>query len=305
MIVYSLISVTLLLGLLGLALIVRGIRSNKSREGRVILALGLSVAGFVTLYGAWVYIDVAFRWVYGGLALLMLAFALWPAKKAIETQQWRRRVNSVLSVWFILLDILFFTGTSRPKFGSADIGLPFKQGTYFVLQGGRGMPTNLVHSSRRNGTVFAMDIVKLNSKGKRAKKILSTDLQDYEIYKDTIYSPCDGIIAQTHDGMPDNVPPHATNSKANTLVIENPLYYICLVHLKPGGIFVTPGEVVKRGQPIGLVGNSGRTIEPHLHIQAHANTHRHVPWNMEEPLEIRFNGVFYNHFDQIKAEKAR
>lgn len=39
------------------------------------------------------------------------------------------------------------------------------------------------------------------------------------------------------------------------------------VHLKPGSVRVRPGDTVKRGQPIGQLGHSGNSTEPHLHFQ--------------------------------------
>jgi murein DD-endopeptidase MepM/ murein hydrolase activator NlpD len=39
------------------------------------------------------------------------------------------------------------------------------------------------------------------------------------------------------------------------------------VHLKPGSVRVRPGDPVQRGQPIGQLGHSGNSTEPHLHFQ--------------------------------------
>jgi hypothetical protein len=39
------------------------------------------------------------------------------------------------------------------------------------------------------------------------------------------------------------------------------------LHLKPGSVRVRPGESVQRGQPIGQLGHSGNSTEPHLHFQ--------------------------------------
>src|SRR5262245_22319661 len=38
-------------------------------------------------------------------------------------------------------------------------------------------------------------------------------------------------------------------------------------HLQPGSIRVKPGDHVRRGQVLGLVGNSGNSNAPHLHFQ--------------------------------------
>ena len=43
--------------------------------------------------------------------------------------------------------------------------------------------------------------------------------------------------------------------------------YLVLGHLKQGSVTVQVGEIVRRGQPLAAVGNSGHTNEPHLHLQ--------------------------------------
>jgi murein DD-endopeptidase MepM/ murein hydrolase activator NlpD len=43
---------------------------------------------------------------------------------------------------------------------------------------------------------------------------------------------------------------------------------VLLAHMKQGSITVKAGETVHTGDPIGQVGNSGNTTEPHLHIHA-------------------------------------
>jgi murein DD-endopeptidase MepM/ murein hydrolase activator NlpD len=39
-----------------------------------------------------------------------------------------------------------------------------------------------------------------------------------------------------------------------------------LGHLQKGSVFVQPGDVVKAGNVLGRVGNSGNCTEPHLHL---------------------------------------
>lgn len=41
-----------------------------------------------------------------------------------------------------------------------------------------------------------------------------------------------------------------------------------IAHLRPGSVVVAVGDQVKAGQLLGQVGNSGNSIEPHLHIGA-------------------------------------
>ena len=45
-------------------------------------------------------------------------------------------------------------------------------------------------------------------------------------------------------------------------------YRVFLAHMQRGSALVKKGDRVARGQPLGKVGNSGNTSEPHLHIHA-------------------------------------
>ena len=83
-----------------------------------------------------------------------------------------------------------------------------------------------------------------------------------------------GRVARIRDGMPD------THMKVfgkkvlsrfgagNAVVIDHGNKWVTLyAHLKKGSIRVRPGDIVKAGQTLGLVGLSGLTEFPHLHFQ--------------------------------------
>jgi murein DD-endopeptidase MepM/ murein hydrolase activator NlpD len=80
----------------------------------------------------------------------------------------------------------------------------------------------------------------------------------------------DGTVVTAVDGAPENVPESLNpNMGTGNMVIlqhEPGLFSACL-HLQPGSITVKPGAKVKRGKTLGLCGNSGNSIEPHLHFQ--------------------------------------
>ena len=42
--------------------------------------------------------------------------------------------------------------------------------------------------------------------------------------------------------------------------------YAFYAHLQPGSLRVKVGDKVRRGQVLGLLGNSGNSSEPHLHF---------------------------------------
>jgi murein DD-endopeptidase MepM/ murein hydrolase activator NlpD len=53
--------------------------------------------------------------------------------------------------------------------------------------------------------------------------------------------------------------------------------------MQQGSVAVAEGDVVREGQLLGTVGNSGNTSEPHLHIHAEKDG---------EGVPIRFGGRF-------------
>lgn len=58
-------------------------------------------------------------------------------------------------------------------------------------------------------------------------------------------------------------------------MLSTPDGEVLIAHLKQGSLRVASGMPVQIGEPLGRVGNSGNTLEPHLHIH----------------LEKRMNGV--------------
>ena len=85
----------------------------------------------------------------------------------------------------------------------------------------------------------------------------------------------DGRVVQIKDGLPENVggpmaravPVDLETVAGNHVVIEiAPAQYAFYAHLQPGSLRVRVGDRVRRGQVVGLVGNSGNSTEPHLHF---------------------------------------
>ncbi|MFC7439643.1 M23 family metallopeptidase [Laceyella putida] len=132
---------------------------------------------------------------------------------------------------------------------------------------------------------YALDIVRLNEIGS-SKKIGSDGLSGYAIYGQAVYSPARGKVYKVVNHVKDQ-PPSRQNRQfppGNFVVIENEAYII-LAHLKPGSIRVKTGDTVQVGDLIGLVGNSGMSSEPHLHIHA-------VDKTRKKSLPLMFDGDF-------------
>ena len=95
----------------------------------------------------------------------------------------------------------------------------------------------------------------------------------------------DGTVIASSDGMPDRTPicmsrdllrlmlfgPKAAPPFAplggNYVILKCGDFYPLYAHLKNGSVCVRPGDVVRSGDLIGKVGNSGASLQPHLHFQ--------------------------------------
>ena len=69
----------------------------------------------------------------------------------------------------------------------------------------------------------------------------------------------------------------------NYVAINHEGTIVYLAHMMKGSLLVKKGDLVKVGQPIGKVGNSGNTSEPHLHMHAQKES---------QGVPITFNGKF-------------
>jgi hypothetical protein len=88
-----------------------------------------------------------------------------------------------------------------------------------------------------------------------------------------VLAAADGTILRVRDGMPD-VSIRTSGREAvagrecgNGLVIDHGGGWTTqYCHMANGSLSVKPGETVVAGQPLGLIGLSGRTEFPHLHV---------------------------------------
>lgn len=99
----------------------------------------------------------------------------------------------------------------------------------------------------------------------------SSKPENYYCYGLPVLSPADGKIVSISDTDPDSpigIPlGHESNPGGNQIVIQvAPKEFLFLCHLKPKSINVKVGDHVKQGQELALVGNSGNTSEPHIHV---------------------------------------
>jgi hypothetical protein len=296
MLVYCFLLLTLITAGIGLSL---AYHTDSYRP--IQLALTISLCTFVYLYGAWVYSSIFLKYAF---ALIALTLTLRGVLKRPPTDHKRHRfLHAILSVVFAAMCVLYFTGTA-PQTGYADLHFPMKGTGYFVLQGGKGLPANIFHYNSRRAA-YAMDIAKLDNWGRRCRKIFSKDLKDYYIFGDTIFAPCDGIVRRAISDNPDNIPPNRNRGphNLNGVLIESNNFTVFLGHMQQGKVFVHLNDIVKSVQPKGLAGNSGSSLEPHLHIQAHRNSTDVSPLYRQPQLQLRFDCKTYLLFEVIDEQE--
>jgi hypothetical protein len=126
-----------------------------------------------------------------------------------------------------------------------------------------------------SGQRFAIDFLQLDSAGKsyRGDPLKNSS---YYAYGTPILAVADGIIVETKDSIPENIP--GANSRAvpiNMITVGGNHValdigggkYALYAHVQPGSLKVKVGDRVKRGQALALLGNSGNSTEPHVHFQ--------------------------------------
>ncbi len=225
---------------------------------------------FVYLIGRWDFLSYYFRYIFAILFLLATYFSF----RNIPDRQLHipKDGKSIFSVLFNLLIIGFMGYLSflavkgfSPDRDAVALEFPLKNGTYYIGGGGNSRLINnhQVQFSQR----YAIDVLKLNGYGANAN-LFPGSLDDYEIWGDSLYSPCDGVVLLAVDQFPDA--PGANrdfeNPAGNHVVISYQGHKVVMAHFRQGSIVVASGDTVSSGQYLGQVGNSGNTSQPHLHL---------------------------------------
>lgn len=135
---------------------------------------------------------------------------------------------------------------------------------------------------------YAVDWEQLDDHG-RIYHGPAADVNSYEIYGKEVLAVADARVVSVTDDLPNQTPgQYPTNipieqADGNSVVLDlGGGSYGLYAHFQPRSIRVHRGDTVKRGQVIGLVGNSGNSVAPHLHF--------HV---MSTALPLAANGLPY------------
>ena len=98
---------------------------------------------------------------------------------------------------------------------------------------------------------------------------------DYCGYGSDVLAIADARVVTTKDGIPENKPGEASRSVpmtkdtllGNYVILDlGAEAYALYAHLQPGSIQVKSDTVVRRGQVLGRIGNTGNSDAPHLHF---------------------------------------
>ena len=136
---------------------------------------------------------------------------------------------------------------------------------------------------------YAVDYEQLDADNRIWSGRNKKDLDNYTIYGQEALAAADGRVVKTIDGLPEQVPGvfpeniSLEEADGNSVILDiGGGNYALYAHFQPGSVRVEEGDRVKRGEVLGLVGNSGNSLAPHLHF--------HV---MSGPLALASNGLPY------------
>ena len=207
---------------------------------------------------------------------------------------WLPKGLVMIFLLFVFSEVVSTTYTKNVN--TINLEFPLKNGIFYTHQGGMNPITNY-HSSFLDK--YAYDFDRLNQWGRSWSNSLfrPEDLNNYNIFEDTVYSPCDGEIIEVIEHYPDHNTGNLDdfNTPANKIVIEYNKCHVELLHISRNSVAVNEQDSVTTGQPLALVGNTGRSRNPHLHI------HAYNPYNFfDASVVILFDNKVLKRNDIIK-----
>lgn len=272
-----------------------------------VLCVGLFLCGGL-LAGLWLMPP---RW-YGLLVFAVFVLvAAWRLRLAYKTvpepltkwYEWPTRVVAiVLAIAGAWSSLEALTGRAVPGGQAVYLATPFSEGRYYIGHGGSSELINphmaaLEPGSDRwrawRGQAFAIDFLGLGPNGLRKNGGSAADPESYVIHGTPLIAPCAGTVVRAEDGTPDNTVPkmNRDNLLGNHVILNCGGVHVVLAHIRNGTVSVSEGQSVGLGAPLGEVGNSGNSSEPHLHIHAQTPGTQAEPIS-GQPLPIRIKGLY-------------
>src|SRR5260370_22384644 len=120
---------------------------------------------------------------------------------------------------------------------------------------------------------YAVDWEQLDAQG-RIYAGPREKLESYTIFGKPVVAVANAVVASVTDRLPEQTPgKYPTDipldeADGNSVILDlGEQHYAVYAHMQPGTIQVRVGQRVGAGQLLGLVGNSGNSVAPHLHFQ--------------------------------------
>lgn len=258
-----------------LAFALRVLRLDEpSRRAWLLITADAAVfVSLVLIVGRWDIAGIYTPFVLAGLFVLAVVLS-WrrhagrPWRGPQEQPLLRRHWATAASLVIFSLALVYVAIGILPAGNAHNLAFPLRDGHFVVGQGGGNLLLN--HHSGHSAQAYAADITAIGPAGFRARSFLPDALEGYVIFGAAVVSPCDGDVVAAVDGLPDLIPPQADaeNPAGNHVIIACDGLLVELAHLRQGSVAVQTAQTVSAGEPLGEVGNSGNTTEPHLHIHA-------------------------------------
>ena len=236
------------------------------------LLTGVAATVLVMRVGPWAFASVDLRNIAGAAFLIGSLVGMARAVRARQGKRGRPLLWAILAAPLVGLVAWAFAGTQFAEPGVDLAALPLGPGAYAVVQGGSTKPTSPL--ARGPGPSAGLDLVRLAPSGNRAHRFVPASLADHASYGAPVRSPCAGEVLHAADDaadVPTGAPlPALTGAAAagNAVVVRCPGAVVALRHLQRGSVKVKAGLKVRPGQELGAMGNSGVSLEPHLHVAA-------------------------------------
>lgn len=214
----------------------------------------------------------------GAAAILHLAVGL-PAGRAVPARVEQRLVLANASRPVVGPARVVSTGgrVSVDRRAPVVLGPPLEGARWIAADGCCTAPrhvraTQPFGGGLRTAQRFAIDWEQLDERG----RLFVGDarvLGNWEGYGERILAVADGTVVHAVDGHPNQVPGVApvgltpAEADGNGVILRMADgRFVFYAHMIPGTVTVRRGDRVRRGQVLGLLGNSGNSTAPHLHL---------------------------------------
>jgi hypothetical protein len=203
------------------------------------------------------------------------------------------KTNRILNIVFLiplsgfafLFTQTYLKAINHPaESSSIIIELPF-EGTWIASGAGGSGITN--HHDRIESQKYAIDIVKFGDNN-RLFENEGIKNEDSYTFGAKVISPVNGKIVFALDTLPDVKNTDKDKLAGNHIIIQfQDTLFVALAHLKQNSIQVKQGDIVGIGQELALVGNSGNTDFPHLHIHIQDTETYDITTSKTFPIRFR------------------